>query len=75
MRKISIPDAVGYFQPRANHNVFSQPEMIAGFVKGIPLGRVGTSMECAKVIAFLVSDAASYVIGETVEVNGGQLML
>jgi NAD(P)-dependent dehydrogenase (short-subunit alcohol dehydrogenase family) len=32
-------------------------------------------MECAKVIAFLVSDAASYVVGETVEVNGGQLML
>ena len=57
------------------HEVFSTPEMIAGFVKGIPLGRVGTSMECAKVIAFLVSDAASYVVGETVEVNGGQLML
>jgi 3-oxoacyl-[acyl-carrier protein] reductase len=49
--------------------------MIAGFVKMIPIGRVGTSMECAKVIAFLVSDAASYVVGETVEVNGGQLML
>lgn len=57
------------------HEVFSTPEMIAGFVKGIPLGRTGTSMECAKVIAFLVSDAASYVVGETVEVNGGQLML
>ena len=57
------------------HEVFSTPEMIAGFVKMIPLGRVGTSMECAKVIAFLVSEAASYVIGETVEVNGGQLML
>jgi 3-oxoacyl-[acyl-carrier protein] reductase len=57
------------------HEVFSTPEMIAGFVKGIPLGRVGKSMECATVIAFLVSDAASYVVGETVEVNGGQLML
>jgi 3-oxoacyl-[acyl-carrier protein] reductase len=57
------------------HEVFSTPEMIAGFVKGIPLGRVGHSMECAKVIAFLVSEAASYVVGETVEVNGGQLML
>jgi 3-oxoacyl-[acyl-carrier protein] reductase len=57
------------------HEVFSTPEMIAGFVKMIPIGRVGTSMECAKVIAFLVSDAASYVVGETVEVNGGQLML
>ena len=57
------------------HQVFSTPEMIANFVKGIPLGRTGTSMECAKVIAFLVSDAASYMVGETIEVNGGQLML
>ena len=57
------------------HEVFSTPEMIANFVKGIPLGRTGTSIECAKVIAFLVSEAASYIVGETVEVNGGQLML
>jgi len=57
------------------HEVFSTPEMIANFVKGIPLGRVGTSMECAMAIAFLASDAASYVVGETLEVNGGQLML
>ena len=57
------------------HEVFSTPEMMANFVKMIPLGRVGTPMECAKVIAFLASDAASYVAGETIEVNGGQLML
>lgn len=57
------------------HETFSTPEMIAGFVKMIPLGRVGKSIECAKVIAFLASDAASYMVGETVEVNGGQLMV
>jgi len=57
------------------HEAFSTPEMMANFVKGIPLGRVGTSMECAHVIAFLASEAASFVVGETVEVNGGQLML
>jgi 3-oxoacyl-[acyl-carrier protein] reductase len=57
------------------HEVFSTPEMIQNFVKTIPLGRVGSSEECARVIAFLVSDAASYVVGETIEVNGGQLML
>ena len=56
------------------HEVFSTPEMIQNFVKMIPLGRVGTAQECANVIAFLASDAASYVIGETIEVNGGQLM-
>jgi 3-oxoacyl-[acyl-carrier protein] reductase len=57
------------------HEVFSTPEMIASFVKGIPLARVGTSEEVANVIAFLASEAASYVTGETIEVNGGQLML
>jgi NAD(P)-dependent dehydrogenase (short-subunit alcohol dehydrogenase family) len=57
------------------HEVFSTPEMMATFVKAIPMGRVGTSEEVANVIAFLASDAASYVTGETIEVNGGQLML
>jgi 3-oxoacyl-[acyl-carrier protein] reductase len=56
------------------HEAFSTPEMIENFVKTIPLGRVGTASECATVIAFLASDAASYVAGETIEVNGGQLM-
>jgi len=56
------------------HEVFSTPEMIENFVKMIPLGRVGTADECATVIAFLASDAASYIVGETIEVNGGQLM-
>jgi 3-oxoacyl-[acyl-carrier protein] reductase len=56
------------------HEVFSTPEMIARFVATIPLGRIGTSQECANVIAFLASNAASYVVGETIDVNGGQLM-
>ncbi len=57
------------------HEVFSTPEMIANFVKSIPLGRTGTSLETATAIAFLASNAASYITGETLEVNGGQLML
>jgi 3-oxoacyl-[acyl-carrier protein] reductase len=57
------------------HEVFSTPEMIKNFVAGIPMGRTGTSEECATVIAFLASGAAAYVAGETVEVNGAQLML
>lgn len=56
------------------HERMSTPEMIAQFVKGIPLGRTGTSEECGRVIAFLASDAASYIQGEMIEINGGQLM-
>jgi 3-oxoacyl-[acyl-carrier protein] reductase len=57
------------------HQVFSTPEMIRNFVSTIPLARVGKPLECATVIAFLASEAASYVVGETIEINGGQLML
>jgi 3-oxoacyl-[acyl-carrier protein] reductase len=57
------------------HEVFSTTEAMKNFAKMIPLGRVGTAMECAKVIVFLASDAASYIVGESIEVNGGQLML
>lgn len=39
-----------------------------------PLGRDGTPDETASVIAFLLSDAASYVHGEIVHVNGGIFM-
>lgn len=57
------------------HEQFSTPEAMKGYVGGIPLGRVGTPEEVAKVIAFLASDAGSYLCGETIEINGGMLML
>jgi 3-oxoacyl-[acyl-carrier protein] reductase len=56
------------------HEQFSSPEMMKGYVNAIPLGRVGSSDEVAKVIAFLASDASSYLAGETIEVNGGMFM-
>jgi len=56
------------------HQVFSTPEMIRNTIGTIPLGRIGTPEDCAKVVAFLASDLSSFVIGETIEVNGGQLM-
>ena len=39
--------------------------------KDIPLGRVGEAEEVANVIAFLVSDAASYVTGTSINLDGG----
>jgi NAD(P)-dependent dehydrogenase (short-subunit alcohol dehydrogenase family) len=57
------------------HERFSTPEIIKAFVATIPMGRVGTAEEVAGVIAFLCSEASSYLCGETIEVNGGQLML
>lgn len=40
-----------------------------------PLGRFGKPSEIASVIAFLCSDAASFVTGETIQVNGGIYMV
>jgi len=38
-----------------------------------PLKRIGSPDEIASVIAFLASDAASYITGETIYVDGGRL--
>jgi 3-oxoacyl-[acyl-carrier protein] reductase len=56
------------------HEQFSSPEMMKTYVGAIPLGRVGTPDEVAKVICFLASDEASYLVGETIEINGGMFM-
>lgn len=42
-----------------------------GMGKAMPLGRTGTPQEMANMIVFLASDAASYVSGQTIAVNGG----
>ncbi|WP_020615110.1 SDR family NAD(P)-dependent oxidoreductase [Paenibacillus daejeonensis] len=39
---------------------------------GIPLGKIGEPDEAARVIAFLVSEAASYVTGTSVNIDGGK---
>ena len=40
----------------------------------IPLARLGAPEEIAAVVKFLVSDAAGYITGETIHVNGGMYM-
>ncbi len=56
------------------HEQFSTPEAMKAYVGMIPLGRIGTPAEVAQVICFLASDAASYLAGETIEINGGMFM-
>lgn len=56
------------------HERFSPPELFQKLVGNIPQQRAGTSAEVAGVIAFLASDDASHVVGESIEINGGLLL-
>jgi len=47
------------------------PEVNLEFAKRTPLGRLGTAEDVAGAILFLISDAASFITGATIDVNGG----
>jgi NAD(P)-dependent dehydrogenase (short-subunit alcohol dehydrogenase family) len=51
---------------------FSTQERIDRIVPTIPIGRAGNSDDIAKVVGFLASDAANYMMGEIITVSGGR---
>jgi 3-oxoacyl-[acyl-carrier protein] reductase len=51
-----------------------KPEMIAKWRQEIPMARLGRPDEIAQVVVFLCSDAASYMTGSSVIVDGGRVM-
>ena len=49
-------------------------EQRAGMLQQVPLARLGDVSDIADAVAFLASDSAGYITGETLHVNGGMLM-
>lgn len=53
------------------HNTFTKPEIRANVANATPLRREGEASEVADLVLYLVSDMASFINGESVEINGG----
>ncbi len=56
------------------HNRYTSPDNFNQLTNGVVIKRAGTPQECAWPILFMASDYACYIVGETLEINGGILM-
>jgi len=68
---VIVSDQIVRRHRREGANI-SLDEMIAQAGRGVPLGRMGRAEEFANVACFLASDAASYVTGTSINVDGGR---
>lgn len=57
-----------------HHEVFSTPEKLADYRRQTPLGRNGTAEEVAGAVVFLASDAARFITGAILDINGGRFL-
>jgi NAD(P)-dependent dehydrogenase (short-subunit alcohol dehydrogenase family) len=57
------------------HQVFSTQQMLDSMQASTAVGKLGTNEEVADVIVFLCSNAARYIHGQTIEINGGMYMV
>lgn len=56
------------------HERYTPSERLMQLAEAIPMRRIGTAEECAGAVLFLCSPAASYITGEILEINGGQMV-
>jgi 3-oxoacyl-[acyl-carrier protein] reductase len=64
----------GFIGQTAFHATFTSDAARQSTIGGIPLKREGTPEDVAGAVLYLVSDLASYLTGETIEINGGMFM-
>ena len=63
--------APGLIKTRFAEALWGNEEILKRVVESNPMGRIGSPEEIAGAVVFLVSDAASYVNGEVIVVDGG----
>jgi meso-butanediol dehydrogenase/(S,S)-butanediol dehydrogenase/diacetyl reductase len=63
----------GLIRTRLTQRYFDDPAVLRPYFQHIPLGRGGEPEEVGAAIAFLASDAASYITGAALLVDGGQM--
>jgi 3-oxoacyl-[acyl-carrier protein] reductase len=57
-----------------HHELFSTPERMADYRRQTPLARNGQAEEVAQAVLFLASDAASFLTGTLIDINGGRFL-
>ena len=62
----------GFIQSKMTDNIVESIKSV--LTSRIPMSRLGTGEDVSNTVAFLSSDAASYITGETIHVNGGMYM-
>jgi len=64
----------GMIDTELTHEHATQEQLVA-LAARFPVGRLGTAAEVADLICFVASEAAGYITGASVDINGGDLML
>ena len=62
----------GFIETKMTDKISDEMKRI--LISRVPMNKLGTGLDVSNTVAFLSSDAASYITGETIHVNGGMYM-